>query len=240
MKNKLIKQKKGSHVGMILSFVVFITFLVYLISILQPSLKTDNSKEEFLQIVQETIIAELQEKVLVVNYEINLTEDYECLKIPLHTNYEEWNFTVTDKNDNIKRYKRINGNNTLLNWSLDEDYFKIRYINYTLENPTTPLNCTNQTSDSYKIKKINSEEYIFEPYILELLEKYETDYEALKKELEISTSDNFAISFEYENRTIISTNSTLPEKNIYSERIPLRYIDKETHIKFGFLGIKVW
>ena len=92
----------------------------------------------------------------------------------------------------------------------------------------------------YKIKKINSEDYIFEPYILELLEKYETDYEALKKELEISTSDNFAISFEYENRTIISTNSTLPEKNIYSERIPLRYIDKETHIKFGFLGIKVW
>ena len=34
---KKIKSKKGSHVGVVVSFVIFVTFLIFLYTIIQPA-----------------------------------------------------------------------------------------------------------------------------------------------------------------------------------------------------------
>ena len=47
--------KKGSHVGMMLSFVIFVTFLVFLYSILYPMIKTGQDKK----LVLDNLILEL-------------------------------------------------------------------------------------------------------------------------------------------------------------------------------------
>ncbi len=49
--------KKGSHVGMMLSFVIFVTFLVFLYSVLSPVVKTEQDKK----LVLDSLILEMVE-----------------------------------------------------------------------------------------------------------------------------------------------------------------------------------
>lgn len=51
--------KKGSHVGMMLSFVIFITFIVFLYSILQPLLTMRQNKEFALESLKIELVNEI-------------------------------------------------------------------------------------------------------------------------------------------------------------------------------------
>ncbi len=78
--------KRGSHVGMMISFVIFITFLVFLYSILQPVIKTRQDKELVLDSLKTELLNMLNETTSVT--EINeladrYNADYEGLKTDL-------------------------------------------------------------------------------------------------------------------------------------------------------------
>lgn len=78
--------KKGSHVGMMISFVIFVTFLVFLYSILQPVIKIRQNKELVLDSLKTELVNMLDSPTSVT--EINeladrYNTDYEGLKTEL-------------------------------------------------------------------------------------------------------------------------------------------------------------
>ena len=56
MKNR---KKGGTHVGMMLSFVIFITFITFLYTIIQPSIQVQKSKQVTLDVLKENLIREI-------------------------------------------------------------------------------------------------------------------------------------------------------------------------------------
>ncbi len=76
-------EKKGSHVGMMLSFIIFITFFVFLYTVLQPIIKTEQNKKLILDSLEIELVEMLATThILELEDEYNL--DYEELKTKLN------------------------------------------------------------------------------------------------------------------------------------------------------------
>jgi len=56
--------KRGSHVGFILSFVIFVLFILFLYTTIQPAIKIQKEKTLFIDYLKD---------VLVENFTVNLT-----------------------------------------------------------------------------------------------------------------------------------------------------------------------
>ena len=93
-------EKKGSHVGIMLSFVIFVTFLVFLYSVIQPIIKTGQEKKISLDSLKIELVIILDPdltsyssgsiKSLDENFMVTLNQlatdynsDYEALKTEL-------------------------------------------------------------------------------------------------------------------------------------------------------------
>ncbi len=62
-----MKNKRGSHISFIISFVLFISFLIFFIGILNPFEKAETGKEALLKHLENEIIKEVSADVLVVS-----------------------------------------------------------------------------------------------------------------------------------------------------------------------------
>ena len=66
-----MKNKRGSHVGIVLSFVIFVTFLAFLYTIIEPTIKIQQDKESLLNYLKielmETFSADLTSTSITIN-----------------------------------------------------------------------------------------------------------------------------------------------------------------------------
>jgi hypothetical protein len=95
----------------------------------------------------------------------------------------------------------------------------------------------------YEISIFRTTEEIFESKIINISENINESsvyYEDLKTELGLAFDDNFGFSFENANGEIIGIPEPDVNLDIYSEEIPIQYIDNEANIKPGFLTIRVY
>ena len=236
---RILRSKKASHVGVVLSFVVFVTFLIYLISILQPTIQTAQSKEDLLNSLRQNLIQETEKKLTTITYEINETENYDCLSIQIPDEHLNKNFTVTNT-DSIIKNSKVSNNQIIFPWNQTENFVIIKFINSSI-NPASESSCVNtSTNNNLEIKSIKSEFYITETEIENLILEYNQNYQNTKSKLFVSSEDEFSFDFEYENTTIVSTSEKNTNKDIFSERMPIQYLNRETNINFGFLQIKIW
>src|SRR3989344_1665790 len=215
MKKEKLKNKKGSHVGTVISFVVFLTFLLFFYIISQPvvSYKKEN------KIIFEKVKSEIEERI---NYETVISlieiEDFtgnsECIRLKSFFEKTKSPKNTTVKDDQeiiISDTPRSNSNDLILQ---KNNHGKITvYASESLDK-TGEIQSSDCTSidyeTGYNIKTVKKDFYSFENRILTLLKDYQDDYEKLKKEMEIFEGDNFGFSFIYENGTEIGT----AEKNI--------------------------
>ena len=147
--------KKGSHVGVMLSFGIFVVFLVFLYSIIQPMIKIE------------------QDKKLVLN-------------------------------DLIDGFIEM----------FDSTY----------------------TSGSIKTTRSN-----FVAEMNQLANSYDSDYEQLKEQLEMTEGNEFGFIFEEEEGTEIAPETSVPESvNVYAKKIPVYYTGGGGNILLGFITLKIW
>jgi len=63
----MLNKKRGSHVGLILSFTIFIMFIVFLYTVINPMIKKFEGKESVLDSVKVKILENISEKVTIVS-----------------------------------------------------------------------------------------------------------------------------------------------------------------------------
>lgn len=231
------KQKKASHVGMILSFVIFITFLVFLFSITQPVTQRERGKEDLLEYLKTELVNEFSVKMTTVT--INVEEGVDdCIKIPVIKGIQD------NENAIVKNGKTLE----VLEHSQD-NYIEIKRnsadvvkIYYSLDFPekTESMNCNVISSNDYSIGLIRTNEYIFETEIKNMIEDFEGNYSSIKGKFEVASGDNFGFSFKDNEGGVIETESKNVSTNVYVEEVPVQYVDSKANIKAGFLSIKVW
>jgi hypothetical protein len=246
----LNKNCSGSHVGMILSFVMFITFTVFIYTIVSPTINTAESKKTLLNEIGLTLIKNMSATFTSLSISIAPTSNpnANCITLEGILYYAEISPNVIVRNgaqtDQPVHYNpETDFNNLRVNRaSMSDLFFKIYSSSEFSKIPETSISpCPLIPFEGgYEIGSLNSGQYIFEKNIYLLIENYKKDYDKLKTDLRISPGDEFGFEFILSNGTIISAIETLPTQNIYAEEIPVQYIDNSANVLSGFINVKVW
>ena len=251
-------KKRGSHVGVVLSFVIFVTFLIFLYSIVEPTITTQRDKESLLDYLKIELMERFSTDLTTATISINRTwYVYNCVKLMNLTEEIEIDSHIIVKNKlgNISKANISESDNTDLfidRENTQEVFFKI-YNSEEFEelNETTISPCTELEKDEigwgghaigYSVGLVRTDEYVFEEKIVRLIGEYEIEagYENLKDELKIPLGSEFGFGLTYSNETKIGTEEKNMSTNIYVREIPVQYVDKEANINLGFINIQVW
>jgi len=239
--------KKGSHVGMVLSFVIFITFLTFIYTAMSPAIKIEPSKISLLEYLKKEIINQASDTLVSVSVTTTEIPDKECWIIT-HSdfldsgkfNYENMGVVVRNKDNKMvsSGIGFIGTDYTLVNWADGENFLKLYYSNENFTSPTI-TSCDNANSE-FELGLVISKKEIFESKLLRMIEKHNESYIGLKKDLNIPFDSDFSFGIVLANGTEIITSSQNVSVNIFSGEYPIQYVDSEANIKFGTLRISVW
>ena len=240
-----MKYKRGSHVGVVLSFIIFITFMAFLYTMIEPAIKMKEDKQFILNYLEIELIERLSEDLTSITVIIDKTITQDCVELVDSMNEELINnkLITKDNSENVLESKTLDNNLFINRGDGQTDFFKIRISEEfePIEEGKIPgCKPLKKDKEEYKIGSINVNKYLFETKIIELKENYSSDYDSLKKELNISIGNEFGFDFIYNNGTIIGTKTGETKRDIYIEDIPVQYIDKEANILPGVIRIKVW
>jgi hypothetical protein len=229
--------KRGSHVGVVLSFMIFIIFIIFIYSLLSLEVRIEKEKQTSLDNLKVSFLENVSGDLIILNA-LNKSShsSYDCLKI--------------DKNDaEISELNCIVKNETeeIINSSFSGDFLKIKWGNSKF----FKIHCSSEEFEEFSgnigdncalenIKSVIENDFIFQTKIYSLKKEYEQDYSSLKEKLGVSSVDEFGFNFEHDDGTVIGIKEEGISKSIYSERISIRYIDKNANIKNGFIDLKIW
>jgi hypothetical protein len=230
--------KKASHVGMILSFVVFVSFVIFLFTILNPAIQEQESKQTSLNLLKKNLIENISSSLSVTSLKINSSYVYESLDNCLVIN----EFTSGVKGAKIKdeagnslegfstgsKIKINHGNNY---------FFRIYHsLDFGIESLSGNCDLINETN--YTLSSTRDIRYVSEERVFEFLEKYEDDYEGLK--FGLGVIEDFGISFTNSSEDEIQKGFESVSGNVYIEEIPIQYYDSDANLESGSIKIRVW
>jgi hypothetical protein len=240
-----MKSKKGSQVGMVISLLLFITFVIFMYMILNAKLDLGGNKKSSLEQTNFEIINNISEKMITASVYVNGTSPGNCIgftglksKTSLGNNIKVQNasgnvFNIYLLGDNIYVDRGNSGSLFFTFYSSGE---------FPPASTSVPGDCTTSLNqdEGYILGLSKEETVVFESKVINLLASYLSNYSETKKVLNILPNNEFGFIFTYNNETEIKT----PEKNlsinVYSERTPIQYIKADSQKEFGFLDTIIW
>ncbi len=247
----LPRSRSGSHVGMILSFVIFITFIVFLYVVVQPAVKTGENKKTTLDYIESKIVENVSANFTSISIKIankQSLKNQNCIKLQQFFVYSGISAYIVVKNEteNVQNAYydpatdfddvRINRNNE------DNLFFKIYYSLEFDKVPTTAINpCTLvYYNKEYNISSMTTGKYVFNTSMSELINYYKMNYEDLKEQLNVPAGSEFGFGFVQSDGTKVEVGNATGSINVFAEEVPVQYIDAKANILSGFINVKVW
>jgi hypothetical protein len=257
--------KRGvSHVEVIISFVIFITFLAFIYSIIEPALKSPTDKSYSADILKTNLLNYVGSDVSVYKvtldfFDEDCTEMEEdsvissCFKIDHSLNQ---NALVFDETDETTRdyYNEIGLLSIWCGGCENGDVFSV-YNSEEFEPSDKVAGC----SDSFWIPGCYNEvfegtkKYVFKEKLENLSIEYEENWltdsgkNLIRAKLGSSSSGWFWFALLDSDGESIIVEATdegfldIPEDaNVYSDNIPIVYLDDNNKATEGFLLIKSW
>ena len=222
------RNKKATHVGVILSFVIFITFVIFIFVILKPTSniqKGDNSNIIFLKKnIENFISAETTSFILS-----ELATD-PCLILNESVfGVEGLNYSVKNEHNTPIKSDQ-NANELFIEKDNSGNLYKVTY---------SPRNLSNLLLKNHEgcgvvtINSVRKTNQFIEPKIEELILKQEENYSGLKQDFNIPSEKEFGINFTFENET--SMGKSLPDKKkaTYIKKFQIIYLDLEAEERIG-------
>jgi len=236
----MLKNNRGSHVGIVLSFVVFITCLIFLYTALEPAISSQKGKENIVKNLHIELKERFSERLItaIIANDSN-PEAYDCVRIN-NSELDTLDLNTLSKNSSGEIISsNLSGEFLYVDWSGNETYFKIYYSEEIFEDSPIERDCINTTTIYYQ-GLITWKKQVFASKVVETIDRYETNYDSTKSELGVPLDSDFGFNFKLSNGTELKTKEINISKDIYVEEFPIQYIDERADIKFGILRIKVW
>ena len=240
-----VGNKRGSHVGVILSFLIFVTFMAFLYTAIAPAIKIRGDKQSVLNSLKIEIVENVSEYLTSITTIINPEVTENCLELRDFMDKTLVNSRLIVKNNsgNVFMTNFSRGNLFLDRGGSKTDFFKV-YLSKEFreigEKIIKPCKILKEGKEGYTIGSINVKKYLFETKIIELKNMYESNYTSLKRYFNISNINEFGFDFKYNNGTTIGTKSEDTQTSVYIEEMPVQYVDKEANILQGVMKIRVW
>lgn len=228
--------KKGSHLGVILSFVLFVGFLFLLYMVMEPAINIDNRKEIYLEEVTQKILNRVSTNLTIVTNTILNSES--CLAIPAGVGIGQ-DAIVKDKDEKI--IKGIpNGGYINVN-PAENDFIKIYFADTGFDDFPTSGTCISATEGTdYILESIYTKEYPFKAKFNSLVNSYNADYDGLKNEFGIPLENDFSFRIEYTDGSVQSVEGDESDFTVYVKEKQIQYVNQTANINTGTLLVKVW
>jgi hypothetical protein len=187
----LSKKRGATHVGFILSFVIFVTFLVFVLTYFSMPTEVPRSKRILLDYLQVELLKQFSSNLTTV---IISAESDECLVIENdELGIESFEGLVAkDENNEIIDFELSSDKEKSYLKSKNQTFFKIYYAG---EDFIPKSKQVNDDCGSAEIKFAKTNKYVFETKVNQTADSYKQDYEALKKELNVPPGIDFGFSF---------------------------------------------
>jgi len=235
--------KRGSHVGMILSFLVFMTFVGFLYSVIEPATRSQADKLDLMKFLKIELLKEFSADMSTLTIKIPvIPRVIKCVSFPIpDIDLEGRGVVAKDIDGNLFPSHVLLGRTEMT--VAGKGVFKI-YYSEEFGMGVDIGSCTQLTEDMYEVSLFKTDEEIFGSKILNVSELINLDqkyYEELKQKFGVGVGEEFGFVFNDENKNFISgTEEKNVSTDIFVEELPIQYIDSEANIKSGFLNIKVW
>ena len=239
----IIKNKKGSHVGVVISFIAFVTFVILLFSILRPSTVLENKEKPVFNYLKFKILDNVTDNLFGITVNLEQSISGNCIELSgLLTDFGIQKRVVVRNQEDVFSSSEFTNSNGLqiTRISSSDDFFKIYSSDaFDLSN-TGSTSCQVLTEGSdFTFGATTNENYVFEKRVMELISQYD-NYDILKDNFNVPEGSNFGFGLIYNNGTSLETSMTNVTKNIFVGNIPIEYVDNFGGIDSGFLKIVVW
>ena len=101
--------KRGSHVGFILSFVIFVLFILFLYTTIQPAIKIQKEKTLFIDYLKDVLVenftVNLTTMTIKINETVNPNKDCISLKDAKGSLINETSLLIKDENNSKLSYE---------------------------------------------------------------------------------------------------------------------------------------
>jgi hypothetical protein len=236
------ENKKGSHVGVVISFVIFVTFMVFLYSLTKTSVKPEEKQNALLDYLKTRLIQDTSANLDIVTVNLERSSGSGCIELNNIVNKFAINARIIVKNkDQIATGAALNGNDLRINRvNNGDEFFKIYNSNEFAATGVGGWACEefNEGTD-YTLGLAKTETYVFEKKVFDLMQSY-SNYEVMKEYLKIPEGSEFGLGFVYENRTSVDVGIKDVTTDIYIREIPVQYVSMQGDIRSGFLKIMIW
>ncbi|MBI5803434.1 hypothetical protein HY448_01995, partial [Candidatus Pacearchaeota archaeon] len=218
--------KRGTHVGFVISFVMFVTFLLFLNTFLISPTISKESKKNAIEELKIKIIENVSQEVKSTSLKLNHNTGNKCVKLenflPL-TGFGN-NLVAKDPQGN-RQDTYVDGNYLEIDRVSSEIVFFNVYYSRGFANLSSKSGCAAINQGQYVLGSVSKQKHVSKNKVNELLNYYNLDYEAVKNSLSISDEDEFSFSFEDKNRTVASTKKQNLTINVYALEIPVQYFE---------------
>jgi hypothetical protein len=244
---KKINNKLGSHVGMIISFVIFITFMVFLYSIVKPAINTGGDKQSILSSLEMQIIKNVSANLTTVSVQLNSSTNphQNCVKLSNFLSFSELyipNILIQNSANALEQsysnYDVALSDVMINRKSQSSLFFKVYYSNEFNSLGDTTTSCTSLTD--YSIGSVTVGSYVFETEVNQFISLYNSSYDELKQYLKIPPGNEFGFGFIKSDGTKIEVGTAPQSISVYTDQVPVQYVDSSANILSGFINIKVW
>jgi hypothetical protein len=238
----MVKNKKAQgHIEMILSFVIFIGFIVVLLFFLTPSFDKDIDTV-FLETTKNILMENWSSEYSIVSLTINesITSSLigeNCLKIKnksylgvsaIAKGYNGISLNVDSKVDFLE-----------LDYCCNRRYYKI-YFSDNFNSEPVNTGCKKLDNGNYSFGVPVNKESVFLEAINQTINEYNQDYDLLKQELNLKNDFEINI-FNSTKDLILSANSSLNQNlEVYSIDFPVIVLDQKANKHNLIINIRTW
>lgn len=235
-------KKKGSHVGFVLSFLIFVVSLIYISMIISPAEKNSGNKAQILKQITDDIEENISVEVTSISiYRVDRTISKQCIKFDgLQKFTGSSPLVVKDSLNNFLNYS-VSGTSVYVKIANNTDRFSRIYTSPDFNNSQSSLSdCEEILESEYSVGAIQTEKKIFDGGIRKFAESYESNYTILKNFFEIPEEDDFSFKFVYSNGTVLGGEEQVLGKNVYIEERRIQYLNNRGEINSCIMRIRLW
>lgn len=238
--------KRGSQVEMVISFMIFITFLFFVFAAAKNPFGIKNNKEGLLDYVDLQIQELASANLEITTISILTPTAQNCIELDEASSDLDIDsgFSKGSTGLNYNMYLSSVDPNDLriIRTGISDNFIKV-YSSPVFE----PLQINSDACQilipdvNYEIGFSKTQKYIFQDEVLSLISQYPSSYETLKTNLKIPKGTNFGYGIKLANGTIFETHGEESSSNsVYISETPVFYVDEKGNVLMGYLRAKVW
>jgi hypothetical protein len=240
--------KRGSHVGMMISFAIFIVFLIFLYSIMEPAIKTQSDKKALLEYLKNDLVTNLSYDITTSYINITGATTNNCANLlgitegigikPGLSSY----VVVKDGSDNVLVTSPSSSDLKVQRVFRSDRILKVFHSYGLNESSSVALSPCDDLVQSvgYDFAFIRTRTYVFKERLIDLVNMYESDYNGVKLGFNVPVGSDFGFSFTESDGNVISTPEENVSKSVYVDEFPVEYVDDEANVLPGFISVRVW